>query len=221
MSTNIFDVIGPVMIGPSSSHTAGAARIGLAVNRILNGSVKKAEIILYNSFAETGKGHGTDMAIIGGLLGFGADDKRLPDSFEFAAENGLVYSFKKKSNTAYHPNTVRIKAENDERTVNVRASSVGGGSIRLSEVDQFELDVSCDLDIILISHFDRPGVLADITTAMEEKSINIAEMHVSRERKGGDAVTVLEVDSGVTEEVKKEIMSLEIVEDFLFIPKIL
>ena len=221
MSTNFFDVIGPVMIGPSSSHTAGAARIGLAVNRILKGCVKKADITLYNSFAETGKGHGTDKALIGGILGFGADDSRLPDSFEYAHEAGLEFAFKMKSNSSYHPNTVTIKAENEERSVKVRASSVGGGSIRLNTVDQFALDVSGDLDIILVAHYDRPGVLADITTAMEEMSINIAEMHVSRERKGGEAVTVLEVDNGVTDEVREKIMSLDIVEDFLFIPKIL
>ncbi len=220
MSTNFFDVIGPVMIGPSSSHTAGAVRIGLAVNKMLNGDIKKAEITLYNSFAETGKGHGTDVAVIGGLLGYDSDDKRIPDSFENARKIGMEYSILKSSNTSYHPNTAVIKAVGEKKTVTVRASSVGGGSIRLNAIDRFELDVSCNLDTILISHYDRPGVLSEITTAMGEMAINIAAMHVSRERKGGEAVTVLEVDGGVTDEVKKEIRELDIVEELLFIPKI-
>jgi len=220
MASGIFDVIGPVMIGPSSSHTAGAARIGLAVNKMLHGEVLEAEITLYNSFAETGKGHGTDMALIGGLLGYDADNKRLPHSFEDAEAKGLKYTFKEKSNTTYHPNTAKIKAKNETMSIEVRASSVGGGTIEIDTVNRFDVNVSCQLDTIIFSHRDRPGVLKEITAAMGELDINIAAMHVSRVRKGGEAVTVIEVDTVVTEEIKKEIQELSIVDEFLFIPKI-
>jgi len=221
MDASIFDVIGPVMIGPSSSHTAGSARIGLAINKIMNGHIDSADIVLYNSFAETGRGHGTDMALIGGLIGLSADDPMLRESFRLAGEKGMKYTFSLEQNARFHPNTAVVEAKNNEKTVRIRASSVGGGSIRVNALDNFEFSVSCELDTLLISHKDKLWVISDIATQMGKLDINIASMHVSRQKKGGEALTILELDNTVSDKVISKISNIENVENVVYIPKLI
>ena len=145
MSVSIFHVTGPVTIGPSSSHTAGAVRIGRVARKIAGGDISYAKITFYGSFAETYKGHGTDLAIIGGLLGLRMNDPNIKNSLTLAKERGLVYEFETASDPRYHPNTVRICAQGVDREVNIRASSIGGGSISLDCMNSYEMEISCTL----------------------------------------------------------------------------
>ncbi len=205
--TSIFDILGPVMIGPSSSHTAGAAKLGLIARQLLGTEAVKAEITLYNSFARTYKGHGTDKAIIGGILGMKPDDERLRNSLEIAKENGLKYEFKLIMKAPkLHPNSARIKLfDKYGNKIEMVGSSLGGGRIEVVEIEGFKVSFSVMTHTIVIIADDIPGSIAHISGAIAEKNINIANMFVSREEKLANMV--IEVDQEVPNEVLQKISS--------------
>ena len=195
---DIFDLIGPIMVGPSSSHTAGAVRIGYVARKLLGEEPKKAEIILHGSFAATGRGHGTDKAIIAGLLGMSPDDGRIPDSFGLAWERGLDFSFELMELRAAHPNTAKLTLTGvSGRTLSVTAASVGGGRIEVRELDGIELRFSADKPTLIIRHEDQPGSISIVSAVLAHSGINIATFHVSRSSRGGQAIMVIECDTPV------------------------
>ncbi len=204
---SIFDILGPVMIGPSSSHTAGAAKLGFIARQLLGAEPKHAEITLYNSFARTYKGHGTDKAIIGGILGMKPDDELLRNSFEIAEERGLKYEFRLIMKAPkLHPNSARIKLlDSNENKIEMVGSSLGGGRIEVVEIEGFKVKFSVSTHTIVIIADDIPGSIAHISGAIAEKKINIANMFVSREEKLANMI--IEVDQDVPQEVIEKIKS--------------
>ena len=209
----VFDIIGPVMIGPSSSHTAGAARLGLMAGKILGEKPVKAEILLHGSFAQTYRGHGTDKALLGGILGFVPEDMRLREALDIAAQQGLVYSFAPVDIPEAHPNTAIIKLTGESgRVIQVEGASVGGGNIRITRIGDFDVDLTGQYPALIIVHKDRPGVVNKVTTILARYKINIAYMRVSRKMRGQEAMMILETDDE---------LSTEVVEDCSEIPRLL
>ncbi len=195
---SIFDIIGPVMIGPSSSHTAGAARLGKMARCIFGNTPKKVEMTLYGSFAKTYKGHGTDRALLGGLLGFKEDDKRIRNAKELADEAGLDYTFIESPLDIGHPNVVKFDLYGDNnRHMSVVGRSIGGGQIMITEVDGNDMSITGDEFTLVVFHEDRPGAISLISQALSESDINIASMRVFRKGKYKDAVMVITTDSVV------------------------
>lgn len=195
---SIFDIIGPVMIGPSSSHTAGAARLGKMAHCIFGNTPKKVEMTLYGSFAKTYKGHGTDRALLGGLLGFKEDDKRIRNAKELANEAGLDYTFIESPLDIGHPNVVKFDLYGDNnRHMSVVGRSIGGGQIMITEVDGNDMSITGDEFTLVVFHEDRPGAISLISQALSESDINIASMRVFRKGKYKDAVMVITTDSVV------------------------
>lgn len=193
----IFDVIGPVMTGPSSSHTAGAVRIGLVARRLLGEAPVRAAIGLHGSFALTGKGHGTDRALVAGLLGMQPDDSRIPSSLEIAKENGLNISFETVNLRGAHPNTAVLHLTGATRQLEIIAVSVGGGRIRICEIDGIEVNFSAEHNTLIVHNSDTPGHVATVTTILAQHHINIATMQLYRSAAGGYAVMVLECDEHI------------------------
>ncbi len=208
---SILDIIGPVMVGPSSSHTAGACRLGLLARNLVGGTPQRAHAELHGSFARTGEGHGTDKAIVGGLLGFRPDDDRLRTSLEIAAGEGLAYTFSKTKlgeESEVHPNTVRITVERGDRTSVMTGSSLGAGRILVSEIDDFPVEVHADHHTIVLVAEDIRGSIARITTLLADDGVNIATIRVSRRRRGGDAFMVIELDEPPGDDVRDHIRAL-------------
>lgn len=198
---NIFDILGPVMVGPSSSHTAGAARIGLVARQLFGRQPQKVRVYLHGSFAATGKGHGTDKALIGGLLGMRPDDMRLPDSFRVAKEEGMEFTIEAKDIKEAHPNTARIYMEAEGVPMMwVQAYSIGGGRIRVCKLDGIEVNFSGETNTLIIRNVDEPGRVKDVSIALSDAQVNIATMQVFRDKKGGIAVMVVETDDVVGQE---------------------
>ena len=194
----LFDVLGPVMIGPSSSHTAGAAKIGYTAQKLLGDIPVDADIGLYGSFATTGRGHGTDRALVAGLLGLRPDDPRLPDSFGLAREQGMKFSIHPVELRSAHPNTaVRRLTSRTGRVLSMKAATVGGGRIRVTEIDGVPADFGGDSNTLIIHNEDTPGCIAEVTTSLALRRINIASMQVFRAGTGSYAVMVLECDSHI------------------------
>jgi L-serine dehydratase len=192
---SLLDIIGPVMVGPSSSHTAGACRIGLLARGLARGTPDAARVELHGSFARTGEGHGTDKAIAGGLLGFRPDDARLRDALEIAEREGLAYRFEKTTlSEDAHPNSVRLTVSRAGVTHVVVASSIGAGRIQLTEIDGYPVEVSGNLHTIVLVAEDRPGSVARIAGILAAERVNLATMRVTRKERGGDAFMVLECD---------------------------
>ena len=193
---SVFDIIGPVMIGPSSSHTAGAVRIGKIVSSIFGEDPTEVEFQLFNSFAQTYRGHGTDLALVAGILGMDTDDPRISNSLEIAHERGIriVWSIQKESN-APHPNTTTITVKNDHKTISVTGISIGGGNIQVTELNGFAISLNMNTPTIIIVHQDVPGMIAHVTEALSRYDINIAQMNVTREKAGEKAIMIIEVDS--------------------------
>ena len=196
---NLFDILGPVMVGPSSSHTAGAVRIGRIARRLLaEGTPAEAEIGLSGSFAATGRGHGTDRALIAGLLGMKPDDERIPNSFELAKEKGLRFSFAGVSLPGEHPNTARLRLTGKSgKQIFVTASSLGGGRIEVVELNGLRVSFSGELPTLIVQNRDQPGYVSDVTNMLSHREVNIATMRLYRDYPGGTAVMVLEVDKEV------------------------
>ncbi|MEY8418255.1 L-serine ammonia-lyase, iron-sulfur-dependent subunit beta [Oscillospiraceae bacterium 44-5] len=196
---NIFDIIGPVMIGPSSSHTAGAARLGYVARTILGKEPVKAVIQLSGSFAQTYRGHGTDKALIAGILGFPPDDVRIRDSFDHAAQAGLDCQFVCENIPNAHPNTARITLTSaDGETVTVQGASVGGGNILVDELNGMAVHVTGQNNTLVVLHQDKPGAIAAVTNFMAYSGVNIGSFRLARPQKGGTAVMTIEVDGEIS-----------------------
>lgn len=194
----VFDIIGPQMIGPSSSHTAGAVRLGLVAHRLVGGDVVEAAVTLYGSFAQTGRGHGTDRAIVGGLLGLEPDDDLLRTAIALAHDQGRRISVQFSEKELNHPNTARIIVKGRQgQTAEIVGASIGGGNIEIVEINGMEVSFSCDYPTLLIFHQDRPGVISAVTSLLALHGINIAFMRVFRQAKREDACMVIETDGPV------------------------
>lgn len=207
---NIFDILGPVMVGPSSSHTAGAVRIGLIARRLLGGQPATAKITLSGSFAATGTGHGTDRALVAGLLGMKPDDIRIPDSFALAVEQGLAFTFDKTELKEAHPNTAILQLSTaGSRELEVQASSLGGGRIMVNKLDGINVNFNGDSPTLIVHNLDQPGHVAEVTSMLSHKSVNIATMQLYRNHRGGYAVMVIETDQDIPAEALRWLSRLE------------
>lgn len=191
---SVFDIIGPVMVGPSSSHTAGAARIGKIVRSIFGEQPDSVDIYLYESFAKTYRGHGTDIALVGGLLGMEPDDPQLSQSLKLAHEANLEVLFVPTKEKADHPNQVKMILTKGERKMSVTGISIGGGNIQISELNGFKLALSYGVPTIVTVHQDKPGMIAKVSNILSYAGINIGTMTVTREAKGEKAIMILEID---------------------------
>jgi L-serine dehydratase len=219
--SSVFDMIGPVMIGPSSSHTAGVVRIARTSLKLLGDIPDEAEIIFYNSFARTYEGHGSDLAIVAGLLDFKPDDKRIKESFQLAKEKGLKYKFKSVGNAStMHPNTIKLTLKKGDRVMEVIGESRGGGLINIAEVDGFKADFSASLHTVIITAGDVKGSIAFIADVLAHDDCNIATMSVSRKGKHDVACLVIEMDSGLKPVTLEYLRSLSWVKQIIYIPDI-
>lgn len=200
---SVFDVLGPNMIGPSSSHTAGAAVIGALAGKIMTPPIKKVEFTLYGSFAKTYQGHGTDRALLGGVMGFSTDDTRIRDSFQIARERGIAYTFTpNETETDIHPNTVDIRMENEAgQIMTVRGESLGGGKVRIVRINGVSVDFTGEYSSVIVIQQDQPGVVAHITKVISDLGINIAFLRLFRDAKGHTAYTIVESDSRLPEDI--------------------
>jgi len=195
---NIFDIIGPIMVGPSSSHTAGAVRIGLVTRHLLAQEPVSATITLHGSFSATGLGHGTQKAIIAGLLGMLQDDIRIPQSDVIADQLGFQYRFEYKTIKDAHPNTALINVVGKNgREIEVQASSIGGGRILINKIDGILVNFSGEQNTLIVHNIDQPGHVAEVTSTLSHKSVNIATMQLFRDSRGGYAVMVIETDQDI------------------------
>jgi L-serine dehydratase len=218
---SILDIIGPVMVGPSSSHTAGACRIGLFARELVGGQPEQALVELHGSFARTGVGHGTDRAIAGGLLGFHPDDERLRQSLELAEQAGLAISFKNtKLRGEHHPNTTRITVTRAEQSATVIGSSLGAGRIMITDIDGFGVELTGALPALIFVAMDVPGIVAAVTTALARQGHNIAAIKMSRRRKGGDAIHIYEMDQPASHAAVEMIGAISAVRLLRSIPRI-
>ena len=196
--SSAFDLLGPIMVGPSSSHTAGAVRLGKMARTILGGMPERAQVILHGSFAQTGKGHGTHEALVAGLLGFNPDDERIPEALAVAQGLGLKVEFQAADLGDVHPNTVKfILTDEQGENVEVVGSSIGGGRIRIEQVNGFPVEITGDYPVLIVLHQDLPGVVAQVTSLLATAQVNIAQMRVAREKKGARALMVVETDQRV------------------------
>ena len=207
---NLFDIVGPVMIGPSSSHTAGAVRIGYVSRQLLDEPVKKAEILLYGSFLATGKGHGTGKALVAGLLGMKQDDARIPDSIKIAEKNGMEIHFGEADFKEAHPNSVELILTGiSGKTLEIVGESLGGSRINIARIDGINTNFSGDFPTLVVHNLDQPGHVTEVTSMLAHKSINIATMQLYRSNRGGDAVMVIECDQEIPRESLKWLEHLE------------
>ncbi len=206
---SVFDIIGPVMIGPSSSHTAGAARIGRVARSLFGREPKWAKISLYGSFAQTYKGHGTDVAIVGGLLDFDTFDERIIESISIAHSNGMEITFIEEEAIPTHPNTAKVVIGDDQGELELVGISIGGGKIEITELNGFELRLSGHHPAILVVHNDRFGAIASVSNILASHELNIGHMEVSRKEKGMLALMTIEVDQNIDDSVIKELEALD------------
>ncbi|MCL4078168.1 L-serine ammonia-lyase, iron-sulfur-dependent subunit beta [Coriobacteriia bacterium Es71-Z0120] len=218
---SLFDIIGPVMIGPSSSHTAGAARLGALARAIVGGTPRRARVTLHGSFATTGRGHGTDRALAAGLLGMRPDDERLPDALELANASGLEVTFVSGDLGDVHPNTARLELTDAfGRAHLVQGSSLGGGDVVVTLIDDFPVEVTGELPLLVVVHHDQPGVVAAVTARLAADVINIASMQVSRERRGARALMLIETDERVPDEAIAGIAAIDGVVEVRSVPAV-
>ena len=207
---NVFDIIGPVMIGPSSSHTAGAVRLGRVANKVMDGKKPaKLDITLSGSFARTYRGHGTDRALLAGVMGYHSYSEEIRDALDIAKNEGIDYRFIEQDIPGAHPNTARIHFTLEDGTEGtVEGASIGGGNIRVDLVNGMRVDFTGENNTILVLHWDRPGVIADVTALMRLKysHVNISNFHLSRKERGGEALMTIEIDGqpepGMTEDLR-------------------
>ena len=216
---SVFDVIGPNMVGPSSSHTAGAATIGLLARKMIGEQIKKVNFVLYGSFAKTYKGHGTDRALLGGILGFSTDDVRIRDSFELAKWENIEYSYEcNDAEEDIYPNTVDIEMESvSGRKLVVRGESIGGGKVRLTRINSVKVHFTGEYHALIVKYRDVPGVVASVTTVLSNYDVNIAYLRVFRESKGGLAYTIVESDEEITADAVEEMKKNSVIEDIMVV----
>ncbi len=214
-------MIGPVMIGPSSSHTAGVVRIARASIKVLGALPSRAEITFYNSFARTFEGHGSDKAIVAGLLDYKTDDKRIKNAFEHAKKAGLEYNFRSIGNAStFHPNTIKVNIEKEDKKIEVIGESKGGGVINIAEVDGFNANFSASMHTLIIKAEDTKGSIANIANILSNDDCNIATMSVSRKGKNDLAGLVIEMDSGLKDISLQYLKSLHWIHEVIYIPDI-
>ena len=219
--SSVFDMIGPVMIGPSSSHTAGVVRIGRVARKILGTKPTQANITFYNSFARTYEGHGSDRAIIAGLLDFKTDDSRIKTAFNEAEKADFEFKFRSVGNAStMHPNTVKISVKAGDREVEVVGESRGGGVIKITEVNGFSVGFSANLTTMILLANDRRGAIAFIATVLANDECNIASMSVNRKGKHDKACHVIEMDSKPPTVTIDYLKHLEWINEVIFIPDI-
>ena len=216
---SVFDVLGPNMIGPSSSHTAGACAIAYLAQKMKSGVLQEVEFTLYGSFAKTYRGHGTDRALLGGIMGFATDDVRIRDSFEIAEERGIEFRFiPDEKETDIHPNTVDIRMVNDSGAVmTVRGESLGGGKVKIVRINQVQVDFTGEYNAVIIIQKDRPGVAAHITRILSDRNVNIAFMRLFRESRGEKAYTIVESDNRLPEDITEKLLENPNVQDVMLI----
>ncbi len=208
---SLLDIIGPVMVGPSSSHTAGACRLGLLARCLVGGTPERARVELHGSFARTGEGHGTDKAIAGGLMGFRPDDERLRDALDIAEREGLDFRFEKTTlgeEGEVHPNTVRFTVERGGRQSVMTGSSLGAGRVLVTEIDGYPVEVTGNYHTIVLVAEDVKGSIARIAQVLSDHDLNIATLKVTRRQRGGDAFMVYEIDEAADETVRDSIRGL-------------
>ena len=204
-----FDVIGPSMVGPSSSHTAGAARIGAVARRLTGDDPVSAEFTLFGSFAHTYAGHGTDRALVAGLLGLAPDDERLPFSFELAAQQGVSFRFRTSEAPTEHPNTVGIRLTGRTGAVTrITAVSLGGGAIMITQLQGVDVSITGEYPTLMVEHKDQPGMIGEITRLLGDRDINSAFMRVFRHERGGQAFMVIETDHMIPPHIVQDVASL-------------
>ena len=207
---NLLDIIGPIMVGPSSSHTAGAVKIGLVSRKLMVEKVVKADIYFHGSFLATGKGHGTDKAVVAGLLGIAVDDSRVPFSFEIAEQEGLEFHITGIDLGDAHPNTVKLNLTGESgKKIEIIAASIGGGQIEVCEIDGLSASFGGNYPTIIVNHKDIPGRVTAVTSRLSESNVNIATMKLYRTIRGGDAVMIIECDHEVPVETIKSLEELE------------
>ncbi len=214
----IFDIIGPVMVGPSSSHTAGAVRIGGFARLALGRAPASAVIQLHGSFAATGQGHGTPLALLAGLLGLAPDDERIPRSEALAGELGLAYRFEQADLGDVHPNSVRLLLEAPDAVLDLCASSVGGGRIAVWDIDGFPVDLAGDYPTLLLTYPDRPGAVAIVSAVLANAGMNIASIKAHRDTRGGQALMTVELDQVPSASVLETLRCLPQFKQVRFIP---
>jgi L-serine dehydratase len=208
---SLLDIIGPVMVGPSSSHTAGACRLGLLARGLVGGTPERARIELHGSFARTGEGHGTDKAVVGGLMGFRPDDERLRTALDIAEREGLDYRFEKTTlgeEGDVHPNTVRLTVERAGRRSVMTGSSLGAGRVLVTEIDGYPVEVTGNYHTVVLVAEDVKGSIAAIATVLSAFALNVATLKVSRRQRGGDAFMVWELDEQPDERVRDAVRAL-------------
>ncbi len=214
---SLFDIIGPVMVGPSSSHTAGAVRIGLAARSIFGEQAEEVNITLYGSFAHTYKGHGTDLALIAGLLGFSTESVEIRRAYEVAATPGMQVQIYTSDELTEHPNTVTICMRKDDRALCVTGISTGGGMIDITDIDGFDVHVSCEEPVILVFHQDRPGLIAAVSSVLADAQVNISQMEVSRKEKGEMALMLLATDVEIPQVAMERIEAIPDIGPIIFL----
>ena len=216
---SVFDVLGPNMIGPSSSHTAGTAVIAYLAQKMIQGPITEVEFILYGSFAKTYRGHGTDRALVGGIMGFSTDDTRIRDSFHIAQERGLRYHFTvNETETEIYPNTVDIIMKNAAgKSMTIRGESLGGGKVRITRINGVEVDFTGEYSAVIVVQRDKPGVVAHITKCLSDYNINIAFMRLFREAKGHIAYTIVESDNLLPDNIADNLRQNPNVQDVMVI----
>ena len=206
---NVFDILGPVMIGPSSSHTAGAARIGRIALALLGAPAVKADILFHGSFAKTYKGHGTDKALIAGIMGMNTDDIRIRNAPELAKAQGLEVHISTGDIDGAHPNTARVTLTDGEgRTITLQGSSIGGGNILVQEVNGMSVSITGQHTTLIVRHLDTPGAIADVTEVLRDEDVNICNYTLSRQEKGGEAIMTIELEGNFGDELNDSIEAL-------------
>jgi len=213
----ILDVIGPVMVGPSSSHTAGACRIGFFAGKLLGQRPIRAEISLHGAFAATGEGHGTPLALLAGLMGWQPDDARMPNAMDAAGQYGLDYNFSVQDLGNVHPNSVKIILKSESDCMTVCASSIGGGRVNVWGIDGFAVDIDAEDPTLLVSYPDRKGIIAAISSIISEAQVSIGEMKVHRNNLNGNAMMTIVLDQAPPPDIVDSINDLRHIDMARFI----
>lgn len=217
-NVGVFDILGPIMIGPSSSHTAGAARLGKIARSIAGGEIAEVTFLLHGSFAKTYKGHGTDRALVAGILGMEPSDERLRNSIDIAIEKGIKFLFKEADLGDVHPNTVKFVIRTlEDKYCEVTGSSIGGGNIKIIGVNDNEVDFTGMYETLIIAHKDVPGGISKVTSILYSENINVAFMKVFRHQRGEEAIMIFEMDNKVRNDIIEKIKNIELVHNVISI----
>lgn len=218
---SVFDIVGPIMIGPSSSHTAGAARLGALARAIVGRRPDDAVIVLHGSFATTGTGHGTDLALVAGLLGMAPDDERIARAFSEADAAGMTFEITTDDLGDVHPNTVMFVLDHGaEAPLIIQGASLGGGSVVINRIGDYHLEMTGDYPTLIVGHVDRPGQISRISGLLADEGINIAEMRVARTKKGADAIMLLECDTEIPRATSERMLALDGVLSVRSVPRV-